>query len=298
MNGLFLTFGVAVAAALGGIWLIGAGLRGKREDSAGAFRRSHSVLTRLSLKGAGPEARARRLRYLAAVISLPLVWLVTGWPVAAGLVVLGILGVPYLFGAGRQAKRRIDRLEALEEWTRRLADSMASGSGIVQTIVRSAGEPPEAIAGDVATLANRLSAPRWNKQVALRQFADSFEDALADQVAVALQIAVSTRGAQRVVDVLRSLAKQVSEEVEAQRAIEADRAEPRSVARNMLIILAVLVVGVVVAGQYTQPYETLVGQLVLFALGAATFGALVLMRRLQVGNPPPRIFSTDEVNTQ
>jgi Flp pilus assembly protein TadB len=289
MNPVSLIVAVSTAGGLTGVVLLVLAIRGREPDSAPDFVRSRRVSSRLSLRGKGPEVRARRLRMIAAAVALVGVWVLTGWPVAALLVSGGILAVPYLFGAAGQAKRRIARLEALEEWTRRMADSMASGSGTVQTIVRSAHNAPDAIAADVAILANRLSTPRWDKQAALRQFADTFDDAPADLVAIALGIAVSTQGARRVTDVLRDMAAQVSEEVAAQREIEADRAEPRSVARNILIILAVLVVAVVLAGQFTQPYGTPLGQMVLVALGAVTFTALLWMRRLQLGTPVPRI---------
>lgn len=289
MNPTSLIVAVSTAAVLTGVLVLVLGIRGREPDSAPDFVRGRRLSTRLSLRGQGPEARARRLRVAGAAVALVGVWVLTGWPVAAFLISGGILAVPYLFGAAKQAKRRIARLEALEEWTRRLADSMASGSGTVQTIVRSASNAPDAIAADVTTLANRLSTPRWDKTAALRRFADTFDDAPADMVAIALGIAVSTQGARRVTEVLRDMAKQVSDEVEAQREIEADRAEPRSVARNILIILAVLVVALVLAGKFTAPYGTPLGQFVLFALGAITLMVLLWMRRLQLGTPVPRI---------
>lgn len=291
MNTSAMLAGLATAAFLAGAWLIVVGVRGRDAARTPVFR-SRRVAARWSLRGSGPLHRARRRRYALAAVSAIVVWLVTGWSVAGLLVGLGVAAVPYLFGGAAQSRHRIERLEGLEEWARRLADAMAAGSATVQTIVQSARNAPEAIAADVALLADRLATPRWNKAAALRQFADAFDDALADLVTVALQIAVSTHGSARVTDVLRGMAGQVSEEVESQRAIEADRAEPRSVARNILIILAVLVVVVVLAGRFTEPYSTSTGQFVLAMLGAVTFLALWWMRRLQHPAPVPRIFDT------
>lgn len=288
-------FAVLVAASgavlVAGLLLLVVGVRGTSGDPPPAFSAGPGLAARLRLRGRGPGPgqRARRLRWAIATAAGAGVWLLTGWPVAVVLVAGVVVGVPYLFGAGRVAENQIRRLEGLEEWCRRLADSLASGQGVVQTIVRSAEHAPEAIAPEVATLANRLATPRWDKRLALRRFADTFADPLADLVAVALTIAVSARGARRVTDVLRQLATEVSEQVRSRREVEADRAEPRSQARNIVVIQAVLVVGVIAAGDYTRPYGTVSGQLVLVALGALVLAALLWLRRLSLGQPPPRI---------
>ena len=73
-------------------------------------------------------------------------WLITGWPVGGVVAGCAVFFLPSFFTVGRQMERRIQRLEALEEWVRTLADSMAVGSAPIATIVRSAaragGNPP------------------------------------------------------------------------------------------------------------------------------------------------------------
>lgn len=65
-------------------------------------------------------------------------WAVTQWPVAALIVVAAVIGLPYLLGSAKVAARAIDRVEAIEEWTRRLADVLATGVGLEQGILASA----------------------------------------------------------------------------------------------------------------------------------------------------------------
>ncbi len=69
--------------------------------------------------------------------------------------------------------------------------------------------------------------------------------------------------------VLNSLAESVAADVRARRAIEADRAKPRTTARWITIVmLSVLGYLFIFADQYVAPYRTPFGQLVLtFLLG-------------------------------
>ncbi len=55
----------------------------------------------------------------------------TGWVVASVLVPAAVVGFPYLLGSGH-ADKHIDRLEAMEEWTRSLAGVLTAGVGLEQ----------------------------------------------------------------------------------------------------------------------------------------------------------------------
>src|SRR6476661_3176100 len=133
-------------------------------------------------------------------------WVITGWPVGGVAAGCAAFFLPSFFTVGRLMERRIQRLEALEEWVRRLADSMAVGGAPIATIVRSAGRAPEAIRGEVGELAARLGTARWDRSVALHKFADRIDDSLGDVIALALEIAVSARASERVPGVLRQMA--------------------------------------------------------------------------------------------
>jgi hypothetical protein len=85
----------------------------------------------------------------------------------------------------------------------------------------------------------------------------------------------------------------VHEEVAKRRAIEADRAKPRTVVRWMTIMtLGVVVAGLLVPG-YTAPYGSLLGQLVLTMLIAGFVAVLAWMRQLAEHRPVPRFLVAD-----
>lgn len=223
-----------------------------------------------------------------AIVAGVLVWAVSGWPVAGIVAALAVPGLPYFFGAAKIANHKIDVLQALEEWVRRLADSMAAGAAPVQTIVTAAAHAPAAIKGAAGRLAAGLSSPRGERQQALRHFAADIDDPLGDMVAIALGIAITAPSA-RTPELLRLLARQLADDVAARRRIETDRAEPRSEARTIVIVQIVFVIAVAAFTSYATVYGTAVGQLVLAALAGVVIGALAMLRRLSITESPPRL---------
>jgi tight adherence protein B len=286
---------VLVAVCAGGfaaaVIMIVAGIRGRDLQDA-PFRGGDSRLAAVRTR-----ARLRvtlRRTLVAAAIGLA-VWLLTGWPVA-GLLSVGLtLGVPYFFGASRVARRRIERQEALEEWSRRLAETLAVGGSPVQTIVRSAEHAPKPIAKEVTSLANALATPRLDRTVALQAFADEIDDAVGDMVTSALKLAVSMQSSSRLPDVLRTMAVGVAEQVQASRAIEVMRAGPRSESRAIVIVQIVFLAAVAMLTDYMAPYGTLLGQLVLAVIGGVMLLALWLLRRFSMSQPVPRFLTSATV---
>lgn len=282
--------GVGVSVVLGGLLMVVVG--GVRQQPAPVpFR------TRMSRVGASGDRRRLRERSGRTVIAVSaglLVWVVSSWPVAGLLTAGAVVGFPFFFGAARIAQHRIERLEALEEWTRLMAASMGAGSAPVQTIVNSVRYAPVPIRPEVTRLASRLDTPRLDPQVALRDFAAELDDHAADMVKIALEIAVSAQSGQKVPEVLRILADQVSAEVRGRRKIEMERAAPRNEARLLVIIQILFVVGVVTFTSYADGYGTATGQLVLAALAGVVVLALWMLRRLGMGEQPPRLLTDTE----
>ena len=228
-----------------------------------------------------------------AILAGVAVWAVSGWPVAGIVTALAVPGLPYFFGAAAIAKRRIDVLQGLEEWVRRLADSMAAGAMPIQTVVSAAAHAPAAINDPALRLAVGLSSPRGDQQQALRRFADDIDDPLGDMVVIALGIAATAPSA-RTPDMLRVLARQLADDVAARRRIETDRAEPRSEARTIVIVQILFVVAVAVFTSYAKVYGTITGQLVLALLAAIVIGALIMLRRLSITPSPARLLTGDD----
>lgn len=277
------TLFAAIAGVLitSGILLTVAG--GRRTDAPPRARTKRARGTRADL------VRSRRARGLVAGGVGLAVWAVTGWPVAGAVVTVTIVGLPVLLGTGKAAARSIDRIEAVEEWTRRVADVLVAGTGLEQALVASLATCPDPIRPEVTALCARLSA-RWTPEQALRAFADDVDDAAADLVAAALVLAARRRGP-GLARVLTSVADSVAEEVVVRRKVEAERAKPRATARAVtLITLGMVGVGAL-NGDYLAPYATGLGQLVLAAIAAGFVGCLAWMRALTLSAPEPRFLA-------
>ncbi|WP_314223639.1 type II secretion system F family protein [Streptomyces zaehneri] len=237
----------------------------------------------------------RRTLMVAAVMVFVTVWLVSGNFVGGALLGAGVIGVPWLITPAQMAKDRIGQLEALSEWTQRLAGLLRLGMGLEQAMMTSRKGAPDELAPQIVTLSDRLRLG-WRPEGALRAFADELNDVTADKVVASLILSVNDRGP-GLAQALEDLAGTVRDEVAKKRAIEADRAKPRTTVRWMTIIT----VGVVVAGffvpGYTKPYSTLLGQLVLAFLTAGFIGVLALMRQLGNFRRIPRFLVTDPSST-
>ncbi|OLT11770.1 hypothetical protein BJF78_26265 [Pseudonocardia sp. CNS-139] len=130
------------------------------------------------------DRATRRVRTAGWAGAGLVVWVLSGWPVAG--IAVGVVGLwaPWLLGSARAVHERIDRLEALEMWCRRMADILAGGGtvGLTQAITTSAGTAAERgderIAAAVATLARRLREGRPVDQ-AMSEFADLVDDRVA-----------------------------------------------------------------------------------------------------------------------
>ena len=250
--------------------------------------------------GAGGSANGRRLiqrrrgfdaRRVSLLIGLPtLAWVVTGWPIAAVATLLGVVWLPRVTGTRKAALRRIQRLDGLGIWVRRLSDLLAAGLGLEQAMQASARSAPEAIHAEVTRLAWRLRANASTVD-ALRAFADELADSTGDLVVAALVLAADRRG-RGLAHTLVSLAETIDAEVLMRRQIEADRATPRTTVRYVTGITVAAVAALVLFDRtYLHPFSTGFGQIVLataFLFFAVSFG---WMHRLVTDPPQPRFMS-------
>lgn len=240
------------------------------------------------------RTRRRALSVTAAGVFIA-VWLASGNFVAGGLLGAAVIGVPWLVTPGQIAAERIGQLEALSEWTQRLAGLLRLGMGLEQAMITSRQSAPDELAAQIVNLSDRLRLG-WRPEDALRAFGDELGDVTGDKVAAALILSVKDRGP-GLAQALEDLAGTVRDEVAKKRSIEADRAKPRTTVRWMTMIT----VGIVVAGffvpSYTAPYSTLLGQLVLAFLTAGFVATLALMRQLGIFRRNPRFLVTDVHST-
>ncbi|WP_330334775.1 type II secretion system F family protein [Streptomyces sp. NBC_00536] len=237
------------------------------------------------------ERMARRTRLIGGALAGVLLWLVSGVFIAGVMVFLAVIGVPWLLSPTKSATARIAKLESLGDWTQRLANVLRLGRGLDEALQVSRRGCPEAIAGEVADLVDRLQVG-WRPTDALREFGDALNDVTADKVVAALVLSAADRGP-GLAQALEDLAESVHEEVARRRAIESDRAKPRTTMRWMTIItLGVIGCGFLIPS-YTAPYGTLLGQLVLAVLLTGFVGVLALMRQIADIKPVPRFLIAD-----
>ena len=277
MNGLIpaVAGGLVVAGILGLI----AAWRPIPADQA-APRRDSRLLRRVR----AVPARTRLIAVAALAVGM-LLAVLTGWLVAVLVVPAAVLGLPFLVGASPETAR-INRLEAMAEWTRNLAGVLTVGVGLEQALVATLRSTPEPIKAEVSRLVARLRA-RWSTEDALRVFADELDDATGDLVAAYLILGARRRGS-GLASVLQGLAESVAEDVTARRKIEADRAKPRSNARTVTLISAGVLILLAVNGQFMAPYATPLGQLILTVLLTGYGASLIWLRRMSLGQPLPR----------
>jgi Flp pilus assembly protein TadB len=222
-----------------------------------------------------------------------LAWVVTGWPVAVIAAALGAVGVPRFVGARRQVKARIDRLDALASWTRRLADTLTAGAGLEQALQASVRTAPAALAEPVGRLVARLRAQQPTEG-ALRAFAADLADPAGDLVAAALIAAADRRG-RGLAAMLTELAATVEEEAAMRRKVDAERATVRTTVKYAVGIPALLLAALLVFDRgYLAPFGTTAGQFALAAAGALFGLAFVWMHRLSLDRPGARWLAARE----
>ena len=232
--------------------------------------------------------RRRRNRLIAATVAGLTVLLVLGWPVAAIAVAAGAYVLPRML-SGREPAQRIIRLEALEQWTRRLAEVMGASRGLEQTLTDSLRVAPQPIRRPVGVLAERLN-NRADTEHALRSFAADLDDPIGDLIATALILAAKRRGP-GTRDALTSLADAVAQEVIVRRDVEAERAS----LRTTLLVIVISVAGLsglfIASRTLAAPYGTPTGQLVLAVVTAIYAVGLWWMKRLAVISPGERFLN-------
>lgn len=280
---------VCAMAVPAGLVAVVAGAVGTQEPpSAGWWRRWRA--DRAAALPAG-ELRKRRIRWVTAGVLGVGVWLASGVFAVAALLAVAVVGVPWLLSATTHAATRIEQLEGLGEWCQRCANALQLGMGLEQALASTRKNPPKGLEGPITDLVDRLQVG-WRPQESLKQFANEMNDVTADKVAAALLLSAASRGP-GLARSLEDMAESVREEVARRRTIEADRAKPRTTVRWMTIITLGIVGAGFLVPDYTAPYGTLLGQLVLAGLGSGFVAVLVWMRSLADHRPVPRFLIAD-----
>ena len=240
------------------------------------------------------DRRTRMLMVGGAVAGL-LVALVTGWVIAIVIVPAGIVGIPLLL-TPPPAAASIEKLEALEEWTRSLSGKLTAGQSLRSALIKSLQSAPSPIEREVGLMVSRL----WNNTAStedvLRAFAEDLNDSTGDVVASQLILAASGRGQAGLSKALDALAETVASDVRARRQIAADQAKPRTTARTVTVITLGVLGMLAFTGDYIEPYGSPLGQVILAVLLSAYVATLLWMRRMAVAKPLPRFLDLQARN--
>ena len=280
-------YGAGLGAGLAaGIVLLVAGLRPAPNRSKRPRRTLKAQWVRLTRRPGGRAGRRRDQLLGASLIVGVLLWLLTGWILALAIAPAGIFGLPWLLRNPDSGV--LDRLSAMEQWSRNLKGLLTAGNSLESAIVSSLSSAPDPIHREVQDLVSRLSA-RYSTHEALLHFADDLDDATGDLLATALIIGAQQRG-QGLAGVLDGLANTISENVRARRNREAARAKPRATARYITLITAFVIgAGMLFNESYIEPYSTPLGQLILAVLLTSYVGCLIWMRAIAATPPMPRV---------
>ncbi len=237
-----------------------------------------TALPRPTRQAVGPRLERVNLRLGLAVGGAVVVGAATGWPVGALLAGLAGWGAPSLLAGNGRHQAAIGRIEAVAGWAEMLRDTMAASAGLEQAIVATAALAPLPIRAEVAALAVRLEGERLAP--ALRAFADEVNDPTCDLVVAALVLAAEHQ-AQRLGELLGSLAQAARDQATMRLRVEAGRARTRASVKVILSATGALVVGLALVDRgYLAPYDTASGQLVLLAVGALFAAAFVTLSRM------------------
>ncbi|MGA4670349.1 type II secretion system F family protein [Propionibacteriaceae bacterium Y1923] len=265
--------------AILGMWCLVRGLvpadrRQPEDPGPGLITRLRSAWGRLS--------RRWRVLLVSALAAGVVAFALTGWVVLLLVVPVTVLGLPWLLGT--PPNRELVLLQALDQWVRLLNSSILTGKSVADAMRATRRQSPEVLQPSIQLAVSRMDG-RWSTADALRALADEHDAPEVDAVVAALMLA-SQRGGTGTSDTLAGIAEATQERLRAMREVEAERAKPRIVVRQItLITLVVLAAALLLGGDYFAPYGTLTGQVVLALLLAAYVGALVVLRQRTM---PPR----------
>jgi Flp pilus assembly protein TadB len=236
------------------------------------------------------QERTRRL--VIGVVAGLVALLLSRWIVAAIGIGLLVAFWDRIAGSSGVEKRAIGRLEALASWTESLRDTIAGAIGLEQAIPATAVNAGAPIRPSLNLLVDRLRI-REPLPDALRAFAEDLDDPSADIICAALLLNARLRGP-GLRDVLTALATSTREELDMRRRIEASRKSIRRSVRIVLFIVLGMMGGLTVLNRsYVEPFDSVVGQLVLVFIVLLFAAGLLWLRSLSAPSKTDRFLVFD-----
>ena len=230
-----------------------------------------------------------RLRLALAVVGAVVLWAFSGWPVAGLLAAVGGFIAPTLAGAKSRRQASIAKIEAIAGWAEQLRDTIGAAAGLQEAIAVTARVAPPEIRPAVRDLAAGMR--RNNLSDELRAFADTVDDATADQIVVALILASERRG-QNLTRLLSDVAAAARNDASMRIRTETSRAQTYSDAKVVSgIVVGMFAFMLLFNRGYLAPFDRLTGQLILAVVGVLWAFALYGIAQLSVVRRPTRLLA-------
>ncbi|MGP5700739.1 type II secretion system F family protein [Glutamicibacter arilaitensis] len=202
-------------------------------------------------------SKAEKIRTAVAFGIAVVLCIFTHWFPALVLFPLAVLTIPALF-SNRADRVVMERLEALEAWTRSLSGLIGVGTALETALKASLSSAGDSIHPMVKRLIARLEGG-WMLSDALESFADEVDDPTADVIIMNLMLAAKQRGA-GLSTALENIAESVHDEIKARHQIDTDRSKTRSDIRIIVVGVAVMLVIMPFMPIVAEPYQTTTGQ--------------------------------------
>lgn len=226
---------------------------------------------------------------LIAVIVFGVVTAATGWPAAGVTFATVSVMVPMFMATHRLRRQAVARTEALASWAEMLRDTISAHAGLHQAVAVSSVVAPAAIRADVRRLAVRSEQMPLSR--ALRMFAADVADPVSDLIVAALTIA-DEHQAQNLPQLLGRVASTTREQAAMRLRVEAQRAQTYASARALVVItLFMAVVLMFTSPQFMDPFDSVVGQVVMLIIGALFSGAVWALMLMSRPVPVPRMLA-------
>ena len=217
-------------------------------------------------------------------------WYTTGW-VAAGAIGVTAGGMgPMMWRAPRQRREFTEEIEAYSQWTEQIRDLVSASGSLFEAVTLSAGQAPSRLRPKVvqmASIARTLGLP-----AALDWFAAEMDSPFADRLVLGMKIAWDS-GA-RVSEAFESTARAMRAEVEMRRRNEVANARAWTQVVSIVGVTVVSVLFMFVFNKgFFDPFGSVIGQVILLAVGVLIFGNVYWVLKLSESGVPVRLLSSE-----
>jgi tight adherence protein B len=248
--------------------------------------RHHAPTTEAAPRPSMPRRERSRQALIAGAAAIGVLAL-TRWPVGAAFAAFATLFAPRVFGGRASRTEALARTEGIATWAEMLRDTMAAAAGLEETIVATTAVAPESIRADLRAFVARLE--RHRLAPSLRELAHHLDDPTGDLAAAALIIAAE-KPVKDLGGMLGSLASSARERCAMQLRVEAGRARTRTAVRMVTLFTVGFATAMLVLNRgYLDPFNTVVGQMMMLIIGGLFTAAFVLLDRMARGVPTERI---------